>query len=79
MQHTCKIVEDYVYTYLDSLLVGKFEVDTFLTSVISPLEFKRFEKNIDKRIFHIRKLEFNNYNLKNKKNEPHKRNLESNA
>ena len=64
MQYTCKIVEDYVYTYLDSVLVGKFEVDTFLTSVISPLEFRQFERNPDKVKFNIRKLEFNNHNLK---------------
>jgi hypothetical protein len=65
MQYTCKIVEDIVFAYLDGVLMGKFDTDTFLTSVISPLEFRQFERNSDKIKFNIRKLEFNNHNLKN--------------
>lgn len=62
--YKCKIVEEYVFAYLDGNLKGKFEVEDFLTFVISPLEFKRFERNPNKNTFYIRKLEFNNYNLK---------------
>lgn len=64
MRYKVSIDSDFVFVYLDSRCVGKFDVDTFLTSVISPLEFRKFENNPDKNIFEIRKLEFNNHNLK---------------
>lgn len=62
MQYTCIIDGDNVHALIDGQRVGIFDTDTFLLSVISPLEFKRFEKNPDKKKFYIRKLEFNIYN-----------------
>jgi hypothetical protein len=64
MQYYCYIVEDIVLCKLENKVVAKFEVETFFINVISPLEFKRFERNPDKRLFNIRKLEFNIYKLK---------------
>lgn len=68
MQYTCKISGEYVFCYfLTGEIAAKFDTDTFLLSVISPLQFKQFERNPDKVKFNIRKLELNNYNLISKK------------
>jgi len=64
MQYTCLIRDGFVFAYLGNKLVGKFDTETFLTNVISPLEFNRFENNPFKVKFEIRKLDFNNNNLK---------------
>ena len=64
MTYKAIIQGDEVFTYLDGKLKGVFDTDTFLSKVISPLEFSRFERNPDKKTFYIRKLEFNNYKLR---------------
>jgi hypothetical protein len=63
MTYTCTIQGDTVFAFLDGKLAAKFDTDTFLTNVISPIEFKRFERNPDKNRFDIRKLELNLYKL----------------
>ena len=64
MQYYCFIVEDIVMCKLENKTIARFDVETFFINVISPLEFKRFEKNPDKKLFYIRKLELNMYKLK---------------
>lgn len=64
MVYTCKILNDKVKAYKDNEYVGLFDYEDFFISVISPAELKRYERNENKTSFHIRKLEFNNYNLK---------------
>lgn len=62
MQYHCTIIGDNVHVkHLDGTKAGLFDTDVFLTNVISPLDFKRFEANPDKVRFDIRKLEFNLY------------------
>ncbi len=64
MTYTIQISGDLTHVFKDGERVGKFDTDTFLLQVISPLEFSRFERNPDKKTFEIRKLEFNLFNLK---------------
>lgn len=65
MVYTCEILSDKVKAYnVENECVGIFDYEDFFINVISPLEFKRYERNENKTSFHIRKLEFNNYNLK---------------
>ena len=63
MQYYCYIDNENVVCKLENKVVARFEVETFFVRVISPLEFKRFERNPDKRLFNIRKLELNTYKL----------------
>jgi len=63
MTYTIQISGELTYVFKDGAKVGKFDTDTFLMQVISPLEFRQFERNPDKRKFNIRKLEFNLYNI----------------
>ena len=64
MQYYCFIEGDVVVCKLENKVAAKFDVNEFFINVISPLEFRKFEKNPDKRLFYIRKLEFNNYKIK---------------
>ena len=64
MTYTIQISGDFTHVFKDGERVGKFDTDTFLLRVISPLEFRRFEKNPEKKKFNIRQLEFNLYNIK---------------
>lgn len=63
MFYTCKFTTNYVYAYKNEVLAAKFDYNTFCLSVISPLEFKRLERNPDKRRFYIRGIELNLYKL----------------
>ena len=63
MIYQVQFSEDFAWCSVDGTVLGKFEIEDFLMHVISPLEFKRFEKNPDKRRFEIRKIEFNLYNI----------------
>lgn len=62
MIYQVQFSNDFAWCSVDGIVLGKFEIEEFLMHVISPLDFKRFERNPDKRSFHIRKLEFNNFN-----------------
>jgi hypothetical protein len=63
MLYQISLTEDHAIAYIQNKQVGKFDIEVFLTNVISPREFKQFEKDPDKRLFNIRKIEFNIYNL----------------
>lgn len=63
MVYQMSLTEDHAIAYVENKQVGKFHIEVFLTNVISPREFKQFEKDPDKRSFNIRKIEFNIYNL----------------
>lgn len=64
MTYTCYIQGDTTFAYNEGEMVAKFDTDTFLMSVISPREFRAFERNPEKTKFYIRKLEFNIYKLR---------------
>lgn len=61
MIYYCEICGDNTIAFLDEKKVGVFDTDDFLLNVITPAEFKQFEKNPYKTLFNIRKLEFNLY------------------
>lgn len=64
MMYDVRIAGDYTFAYIDNKLIATFLTDVFLMDVISPKEFKAFERNPLKRKFHIRKLELNNLKIK---------------
>lgn len=63
MIYTCIIDGDNTFAFLEDKKVGVFDTDLFLEEIISPSEFKQFEKNPLKKLFNIRKLEFNLFNI----------------
>lgn len=53
-----------IYNLIDDSAEATFDTQIFLEKVISPLEFGRYEKNMSKKNFNIRKLEIQIYKLK---------------
>jgi hypothetical protein len=64
MLYHITISGDLITAYNKDKRGGVFDTETFLTHVISPKEFKSFERNPNKREFEIRKIEFELYKIK---------------
>jgi hypothetical protein len=45
----------------DGRQVGRFEPETFYLHVLSPRQLRSFERNPERKIWEVRKIDFNNH------------------